>query len=154
VQLANQKDLATGAMYVVFGVAVAFVSTGYGTGSAMRMGPGYFPFWLGVILAGLGVILILQAAFRPPEETQKLTGWDLRVVSVVLVSVLLFGLLLRPLGLPLTVAVLTVTSSFANRESSWTTTALTAIGLAALGVLVFVYGLGLPMPLWPAFLTG
>ena len=60
-KIKNYQDFYAGLMFVIFGGLAAWLSTSYNMGTGARMGPGYFPFWLGIILAGLGAIVLLKA---------------------------------------------------------------------------------------------
>ena len=60
-KIKNYPDFYAGLMFVIFGGLAAWLSTSYNMGTGARMGPGYFPFWLGAILAGLGVIILVKA---------------------------------------------------------------------------------------------
>ncbi len=152
-RIRSQKDLASGLMYLAAGLAFAIVSSTYTMGSATRMGPGYFPFWLGVILAALGAVLVAGST-RSRAEGESLTAWDLRGLTVVLFSVVAFGLLLRPMGVIVSVAALVLLASFASREFSLKATLLNAGALIAISLVIFVYGLGLQLPVWPSFAAG
>lgn len=60
-KIKNFQDFYAGLMFLIFGGLAAWLSTSYSMGTGARMGPGYFPFWLGMILAGLGVIILFKA---------------------------------------------------------------------------------------------
>ena len=60
-KIKNYQDFYAGLMFIIFGGLAAWLSTSYNMGTGARMGPGYFPFWLGAILAGLGVIVLIKA---------------------------------------------------------------------------------------------
>ena len=57
----NFQDFYAGLFFLIFGALAAYLSTSYNMGTGARMGPGYFPFWLGVILASIGVVIIIKA---------------------------------------------------------------------------------------------
>ena len=149
VTIRNQRDFAVGAAYIATGAAFAVVSWGYELGSASAMGPGYFPFWLGIVLALLGLVLCAGAT---SAKTQRLPlqRWDWRTLAWMTGSVAAFGLALRPLGLVLSVFGLVVASSLASREFTWRGTLLNAVVLVLLNTVLFVLLLDLPLPLWPA----
>ncbi len=150
-KVANPKDVAAGALYVFVGVGFALGALAYRMGTAARMGPGYLPFWLGVILTGIGVLIIMKG-LRRKTSREHLEGWDLRSVFLILGSVALFGIMLEPLGLVLSILVLVGVSSLASHEFGWRTTIVNMLAIAAFSVLLFVYGLGLPFPVWPQFI--
>lgn len=150
-RIVHQKDFATGLLYIAIGVAFAVASWEYRMGTAARMGPGYFPFCLGVIMASIGAMVLLGAT-KSSAEPEKLERWDFRALFIVLVSVAVFGLLLEPLGLIVSVIALVAGSSFASHEFTWRATLLNTLVLTAFALVVFVYGLGLQFPVWPAFM--
>lgn len=147
-RIRNQSDFVSGLMYVLLGIAFAGGATMYQMGTPERMGPGYFPFWLGVILAVIGALLVFSSVHRKGDE-DRLEAWYLRGLITVLASVLIFGFLLPTMGLVISVAVLVIISSFASREFSWRVSLLNAIFLAITSVLIFVYGLQLQFSAWP-----
>lgn len=147
----SQKDFWSGVMFAAFGLFFAWFATDYPMGTAARMGPGYFPFWLGVITALLGAMIALSA-MRPGAKQDKVGKFDFRVNLLVLGSVVLFGLLLRPLGLYVSLAVLVIVSSLASHEFGWKVTLANTVFLIVFSYLAFVRGLGLIFPLYPTFL--
>lgn len=116
------------------------------------MGAGYFPFWLGIVLALLGAIVLL-GALSPKAEKTYVDRFDLRIVFLVVGSVVLYGLLLKPLGIYLSVFVLVVISNLASHEFNLKVAVGNAIFLVVFAYLAFIKGLGLIFPLWPAFLN-
>jgi vacuolar-type H+-ATPase subunit I/STV1 len=145
-KIPRPKDFYAGLLFVAFGVFAIIVARNYPLGTAARMGPGYFPRLLGILLIVLGGALSL-AALRgrgPP-----LPGWKWRPVSVVLLSVVAFGLVLTHAGLVLSTIGLIAVASTASREFSFKESLLSGVLLAALSVGVFVIGLKLQLPIWP-----
>jgi Tripartite tricarboxylate transporter TctB family len=116
------------------------------------MGAGYFPFWLGIVLALLGAI-VLFGSLPPKAEKTYVDRFDLRIIFLVVGSVVLYGLLLKPLGIYLSVFVLVVISSLASHEFNLKVAVGNAIFLVVFAYLAFIKGLGLIFPLWPAFLN-
>lgn len=150
-RLKNRQNFWSGIMFVVIGAGFALGATSYSMGTAARMGPGYFPFWLGVILALLGAIVTISALSEKAEETE-LEHFDWKIAIVIVGSVALSGVLLNYLGVYITVFLLVVLSSFASHEFSWKVAILTGLFLVLFVWLAFVKGLGLIFPLWPTFL--
>jgi len=138
-------------MFLAIGVFFAVVAAGYQMGTAARMGPGYFPFWLGVVLALLGVVVALTA-LSPEAEENHVDRFDWRILAVIIGAVILYGLLLRPLGVYLATFLLVVISSVASHDFSWKVAVANGIFLVVFSYLAFVKGLGLIFPLWPSFL--
>ena len=150
-QVRNKQNFWSGVMFIVIGLAFAWKSTEYSMGTAARMGPGYFPFWLGIIMAILGAIVFLSSLSKKAELT-VIANFDFRSVAIISVSVLVFAFLLVPGGLILSMFVLVLISAVAAHDHSWKTTILNAIFLNVLCYLSFVVGLKLVFPIWPAFL--
>ncbi|MGO4303817.1 MULTISPECIES: tripartite tricarboxylate transporter TctB family protein [unclassified Cupriavidus] len=151
-RIRSQKDFASGLLFILVGFGFSFVARGYSMGTAAKMGPGYFPFWLGVVLALLGA-LVLWGSLSSKMEEDQLARWDIKTLLWILGAVVLFGLLLKPLGMVLSVLVLVLVSSMASHEFSWKGTVLNAIILVVISLGAFVYGINLQMPVWPAFLA-
>jgi len=150
-QLKNKQDFWSGVMFVALGLGFAWGATQYQMGDAARMGPGYFPFWLGICLAALGAVVTLTALSPKAEETE-VSKFDFKILAIIIGSVIMFGALLRPLGLYLSLFLLVVISSVASHEFSWKVAVLNAIFLVVFCWLAFIKGLGLIFPLWPSFL--
>jgi len=150
--LKNRQDFWAGVMFVVLGLGFAWHATNYQMGTAARMGPGYFPFWLGICLAALGAVVALSALSPKAEET-GVERFNFKTLSIIIVSVILFGVLLRPLGLYVSLFLLVVGSSVASHDFSWKVALANGIFLMVFCHLAFIKGLGLIFPLWPTFLS-
>jgi hypothetical protein len=146
IKVTAPKDLWAGLMFIAFGAGFAIVAQNYSMGTAIRMGPAYFPTILGCLLALLGSILAIRGFSL---EGTPVPRFHLRPVLVIVAAIVLFGMMLRPIGLVSAVLTLVVVSSFAGMGFGVVRVALLAIGLAVFSTLVFHYGLGLPFRLWP-----
>ena len=145
-KIPRPKDFYAGLLFVAFGALAIFLGRSYPLGTAARMGPGYFPRLLGILLIVLGVALSLTAL---RGQGPPLPGWKWRPVSIVLLSVVAFGLVLTHAGLVLSTIGLIVVASTASREFRFKESLLSGALLAALSVGVFVIGLKLQLPIWP-----
>ena len=116
-------------------------------GTAARMGPGYFPTILGVLLAFLGLVIVARALFWVPGES--IMRWAFRPLVLVIGAVLAFAMIAKFLGLILAVLTMVVISSLGSWEFRIKEMLVLSLMLAALSVGLFVYGLGLPFNLWP-----
>ena len=145
----SRKDLYGGLLLVAFGVAAIVLGRDYPLGSTARMGPGYFPRMLGILLTVIGCVLILNSL---RNEGSPIPPWKWRPTVVVLGSVVLFGAIVQYLGLALSTVVLIVMSSAASTEFRAKEAVIGAIGLAVLAVAVFILGLKLQLPIWPVFI--
>jgi Tripartite tricarboxylate transporter TctB family len=145
----NQRAFAAGALFLAFAVFFLVVALGYPMGTAAKMGPGYFPRLLAVVLGAIGLGVML-GSMKPTAEPHVLRKWDVKGLAWVTGSVILFALLLFPIGLVGALFVLVMVSSKASAEFTWKGALANAAILIALCVLVFVYGLGLQLPVWPS----
>jgi len=150
-QLRNKQDFWSGVMFTAIGLGFSYFATQYSMGTSARMGPGYFPFWLGVCLAILGAVVALGALSPKAAET-KVERFDFKILLIIIGSVIMFGVLLRPLGLYLSLFLLVLISSLASYQFSWRVALLNAIFLVVFCWLAFIKGLSLIFPLWPSFL--
>jgi len=151
-RIRNPRDFWAGAIYLALAIVVIWIGRNYHQGTSERMGPGYFPTALGSVLALFGVVSIGRSFIRPGEAIAAL-AW--RPLVLVLGATVLFGLLLDRLGLLIALPCLLVVSATASRYSRLDATSVAAmIGLVAFCALVFVKGLGVPMPLLGSWLGG
>jgi hypothetical protein len=145
----HPKDFASGLMFIAFGAFDLIVASSYPLGTAARMGPGYFPRILGILLIVFGVILALRG-FR--LEGERIKFGSLMRPAIVLGSVVMFGLIVPQLGLVISAILLILVSSYASPEFRWKEALIAGIVLATVSVLGFVWGLGLQFSVWPTFL--
>jgi putative tricarboxylic transport membrane protein len=147
----HPKDFWAGVLFIVVGGAACAIALDYAMGTAARMGPGYFPRVLGLLLCGLGAILVLRS-FK--LQGAPLSFPTFKPMLIVLASVLLFGLVVTRVGLVIATLLLVLVSSTASHEYRWKESAIAAIALAAFVVVAFRYGLSLQLPTWPPALGG
>ena len=147
----HPKDFWAGILFIVLGGSAFIIALDYAMGTAGRMGPGYFPRALGLILAALGLILVLRALKLQGEPIAFPT---MRPLLIVLGSVLLFGLTVNRIGLVLATILIVLTSSTASHEYRWKESIVAASCLAVFVVIAFVYGLKLQLPTWPPAMAG
>ena len=158
--LKNAQDFYAGLLFCVVGGAFAWGATSYDLGRAAEMGPGYFPLMLGILLMALGVAITARAFGRSGAGAQTIGPWAWRPLVCILLANLLFGVLLVGLpsiGLPamgmwVAIVVMTLVASMARKGFSWTEALVQGLVLAAGSYLVFVLGLKLQFPVWPAFM--
>ncbi|MHC1726230.1 MAG: tripartite tricarboxylate transporter TctB family protein [Syntrophobacteraceae bacterium] len=152
-QVHRPKDFLTGILFILFGGSAMYFSTAHAIGSAEEMGPGYFPLVLGGCLACLGVVILSKSLLRG-GAFQGWPAFHFKPPALVLSSVVLFGLLLKPLGLPGATFVLVLVCSLASHEFSWREALLNSAVLIVIVLTVFVYLLEFQAPVWPSFVTG
>jgi hypothetical protein len=145
-KIRNVKDFLAGLMFIAFGAAAAGLAQSYNMGTAARMGPGYFPTVLGGVLAVLGVLILVESFVIEGEGPKN---FSFRPLFMVLLSAVLFGVLLRPLGLVLALFALIVVSALGGHEFKWKEVIILFVILTVGSVAVFVWGLQLQFPIWP-----
>jgi len=121
--------------------------THYQMGTAVRMGPGYFPAVLGGILTTLGAIVFSWSLVHKGPPVPQM---HFRPLLFVTVGVVLYGYLMKPLGLVGATAALVFVSAYGGHEFKWKEATILFAILFLFSWLVFVKGLTLPFPIWPA----
>jgi len=162
VKIKSQKDFFSGLMFMGIGVAFAWGATTYSVGSGARMGPGYFPLYLGVLMTILGAFITFQALVIETVGGGKIGKWAWKPLFFVIMANLVFGILLAGLpsrGIPamgLIVAIYALVFIASMAEDGWKfkATFILATILAIGSYLAFVMALKLQFPVWPAFITG
>jgi hypothetical protein len=158
----NQKDFYSGAMFVVIGGGFAVWSyLGYRIGTGLRMGPGYFPFALGILLAVLGVIIAVKALMDGSVAAARIGAVAWRPLLLIITANLLFGVAigglpsigLPPVGLIAGIFVVTFVASLAGDEFQFFEVFVVSGVLAALSYLAFIVVLRLQIPVWPFFIV-
>lgn len=144
----HNKDLGAGLMFIATGGAAMVIARDYPFGSALRMGPGFFPTMLGGILAVFG-IYVMARGLRRPEAIQG--RWSLRALVILPLSLVLFGILMERAGFIPALVGLIFGSAAAGREFKLVEVLLLTLLLSGLSVAVFIWGLGLPYPLVKGF---
>jgi len=149
-KIKSQQDFWAGLMFIAFGLFFVIVSQmHYQMGTAVRMGPGYFPTVLGGILALLGLIVLGGSLAEAGPDVPK---FHFRPLIFLAASSLAFAYLLKPLGLMLASAALIFISAYGGHEFKFKEVAWLTVVLVISSVVVFVWGLALPFPVCPSFI--
>jgi hypothetical protein len=144
----HPKDFVAGLLFAAVGVVAIAIAANYPLGTAARMGPGYFPRILGIMLIFLGSALALRAV---KLQGPPIPRWHWKPTVIVLGSVVLFGAIVNSVGLALSTVILIVLASSASPEFRPKESIVSGIALAGLSISVCVIGLKLQLPIWPAF---
>lgn len=157
----SQKDFFSGLMFMVVGVAFAWGANAYSIGTGARMGAGYFPLVLGMLLAGLGGVITFKALVVETVDGDKIGRFAWKPLFFIIAANLVFGVMIGGLpslgipkmGLVVGIYALTVIASFAADKVRWIEVLILGTALTVLSYLAFIVLLKLQFPVWPAFVT-
>ena len=140
----GNRDLWAGMMFFIIGSGAIFMAWNYPFGSIRRMGPGYFPVVLSVILIAFGIYIMLRGL----RKSEKILGiWSIRALIVLPFSMAMFGTLMDHTGFFPALIALIFVSAASGKDFKLKEASLLALILGVLSVAVFIWGLGLPFPL-------
>jgi hypothetical protein len=135
------REIVCGAAFIVIAALFALGSMDLSMGSAIRMGPGYFPLMLAMILGVLGLLILIKGLKHEPQSFGALP-W--RGLVFILAGPIVFGLTVRGLGLVPSIALVAAIATLASARSNLRMLAIITVVLTLFCVVVFSYGLGLP----------
>ena len=147
----NPKDFWTGLIYIFFGSSAILIARDYSMGTAIKMGPAYFPTILGGLLLAIGVISVIRSFVIPGPA---IGAFAIKGLVLVTVSVVVFGFVVRGLGVAIALPLLIIVSAYGSTRFRWRPTLLMAAGLTIFCVFVFLKGLGIPLPIIGPWLGG
>jgi hypothetical protein len=147
----SEKEFWAGLIYIFFGASAIIVGRDYPMGTAFRMGPAYFPTILGGLLVVIGAVAVIRSFVVAGAPIGRFAIRGLLFVSV---SIFLFGFLVRGLGLAVALPVLVIVSAYASTKFRWGPMLIIAIGVTVFCVVVFLKGLGIPLPVLGPWLGG
>jgi hypothetical protein len=162
VKIKSQKDFFSGVMFSVVGIAFAWGATTYNVGDGARMGPGYFPLMLGVLMTFLGLLIMFNALVVETEGGDRIGKWAWKPICFILGANLAFGVLLGGLpsikvpamGMIAAIYALVIIASLAGERFKLKEVLILATILAVGSYLAFIVLLKLQIPVWPTFITG
>ena len=160
-RIKSQKDFFSGLMFLLVGIAFAWGAGSYSVGTGARMGPGYFPMVLGVLLAGLGLIITITSMVVETPDGDPVGSFAWKTLVFIIAGNLVFGasigglpsIGLPPMGLIFGIFALTFVSSNAGDEFKFKEVLILAIVLSLFSYAAFIMLLKLQFPVWPTFLT-
>lgn len=161
-KIKSQKDFFSGLMFMSVGVAFAWGASTYNIGEGARMGPGYFPLVLGIVLAAIGAFTIFEAMVVETEDGEKIGSFAWKPLVFIIGANVAFGILLGgiprlgipPFGLIAGIYALVFIASLAGDEFRWKEVLVLATVLAVGSYFAFVKLLSLQFPVWPSFIVG
>jgi hypothetical protein len=160
-KIKSQKDFFSGLMFMAAGIAFAWGATNYTIGEGARMGPGYFPLMLGILLAAVGLFVVFEALVVETEDGEPIGKFAWKPLLFIIGSNVVFGICLGgipklgipALGLIVGIYALTFIASMAGDEHKTKEVLVLATVLAIMSYLAFIVLLKLQFPVWPSFLT-
>lgn len=161
-RIKSQKDFLAGLMFTIVGIGFAWGATNYTIGEGARMGPGYFPLMLGIVLAILGLVITFTALVVETEGGDKVGAIAWKPLIFIIGANIVFGICLGgipklgipSLGLIVGIYALTYISSLAGEEHRTKEVLVLATVLAIISYVAFIVLLNLQFPVWPSFISG
>lgn len=145
------KDFWTGLIYIFFGSSAIIIARNYPMGTAIKMGPSYFPTVLSGLLILIGIISLVRSFLKTGTPIGR---FAFKGLALIVVSTVLFGLIVRGAGLVIALPLLVIVSAFASRDFRWVPSLLMAAGLTLFCIAVFLKGLGIPLPILGSWFGG
>ena len=140
----NNRDFFAGLVYIGTGALAMIIAMDYPFGSALRMGPGYFPTVLGGIMIAFGIAVMMMGI----KNNEKIKGnWSIRALIILPISAVIFGYTMEHIGFIPALALLVPIAAASGNEFKWVEIILLTIGLIIISLAIFIWGLGLPYPL-------
>jgi len=144
----NNADFWAGVMFLAFGAVAVYIARDYPMGSAMRMGPGYFPTYLGVLMMIMGLVVGVRGLLSGSEPIGR---WAFRPLLVLGLGIVLYGFVMQLAGFVPALLALIVLSALAGKEFRLFEVLILCVVLVVGAVGIFIYGIGLPYPLWGSY---
>lgn len=140
------QDFATGLLFIAIGIATLWIGADYALGTAQRPGTGVLPRVLAWCLIVTGALLGLKAFL---SESPPLTGWAWRPAIMISLGAIAFALLVDSLGLVVAMVVSMTVAALGTPETRWGEYIVFLLIMIGIGIVVFIKGLGMPIPIWP-----
>ena len=159
-KIKSQRDFWSGLMFMAVGIGFSWGATAYNIGEAARMGPGYFPLVLGIVLALLGAFIVFESLVVETEDGEPIGKWAWKPLGFIIAANLAFGVMiggLPSIGLPamgmvVGIIVLTFVAALAGDKFKAKEVAILSVVLAVGSYLAFIMLLKLQFPVWPWFI--
>jgi hypothetical protein len=145
-----QKDVVGGLLVSALGIAVAIHSISFQIGDLSRMGPGYFPFALGVVLTLVGIAIGAKGFRSTPQQTKAELSQppEWKAWFLISLSIVTFVVLAKYLGLVAATFSIVFVSALGDRTNSWRGAALLGVAMVVVSVVVFWWALQMNLPLF------
>lgn len=157
-KIGHPKDFWGGVMFIALGAMFAVIARGipgvsflqgYTMGTPARMGPAFFPFWLGLLLCALGLLIAFNGMREAGGEGSAFPKFHWKPNFWVLGAVVMFGLIMKPVGMLIAGVLLIIVASYGSAQFQLKRAVILGVILSIFCAMVFVWGLKLPIPLCP-----
>jgi hypothetical protein len=145
-RIKSSKDFATGLLFLAIGLGAYYIGSTYNMGTAQRPGTGVLPRILAWCLMGSGLMLAIQSLI---QDGPKLDAWAWRPLIMITVATIAFALLIDTTGLVVAMIVSMTLAALGTHETRWTEFALYMVLMLAIGIGIFIIGLGMPIKVLP-----
>ncbi|HEY7743326.1 MAG TPA: tripartite tricarboxylate transporter TctB family protein [Burkholderiales bacterium] len=145
VNLLENKDFLAGLLMIVIGAIAFYMALDYPFGSALRMGPGYFPRVLAGIFIAFGVYVGLRG-LRTKEKVEGIWGW--KALALITLAFFVYGWLMDRIGMIPSLVVLFFISALAGHEFRLKEVIILTVVMTTFAWAVFIWGLGMPYRLF------
>ena len=142
----SSKDFATGLLFLAIGIGAYYIGSTYNMGTPQRPGTGVLPRILAWCLMGSGLLLVVQAML---QQGPKLDAWAWRPLIMVTMATVAFSLLVDRAGLVIAMIVTMTLAALGTHETRWREFAMFMVLMLAIGLGIFIYGLGMPIKVLP-----
>ncbi|RZI54326.1 MAG: tripartite tricarboxylate transporter TctB family protein [Pseudomonas sp.] len=161
-KIKSQRGFFSGLMFTIVGIAFAWGASTYNVGNGARMGPGYFPLMLGILMAVIGAGIMFTGMTVETEDGEKIGRWAWKQIVFIIGANLAFGVLLGGLpsigvpamGMIIAIYALVIISSLAGNEFDLKKVLVLATILAIGSYVAFIWALKLQIQVWPTFIVG
>jgi hypothetical protein len=145
-RIRSPRDFWAGLLFIALAAGFMLLARQYNLGNMHRMGPALFPILVGALLVALGAIIAARSFVIDGPPVPRLYA---RPIGISLFAIVLFGIALQRFGLVAAITLVVLVGALAARESRALETVGLALALIVFSAAVFVWLLGLPIPLWP-----
>jgi putative tricarboxylic transport membrane protein len=146
IRIRSPQDLAAGLLFMGLAAFALWIARDYPVGTAVRMSSGYFPRLLCLLLMAIGIFVTLRALAR---DGPAITPVRFRPLVLVTAAVVVFAYAIQTLGVVAATVLLVLIGGYASPRVRLVEMAAAAVVLALLTVAIFIWGIGLPIPVWP-----
>jgi putative tricarboxylic transport membrane protein len=149
-KLLQKKDFYAGLAMILLGSGVTLNATTYNLGNLMHMGPGMFPFMLGILLTFVGILIFVSGVLTPLADGERILpeSMEWRGWGCILAGPVMFIIFGEFFGMVAATFSCVFVSALGDRQATLKSSAILAAGITVLGAVLFSYVLKVPFPLF------